>query len=201
MADLSVQIDVNDIIAKANRLAQMDDRLILKRAINHTGDKAKTAVIKSLTQQTGLKRKIIVKALKVRRATGGSEQFVGRRGDARLSYTLSTRGGDISLKYFDAKETSTGVSAAPGGKRITFAGAFIRGGKPGHRVWVKKLGGHVFKREGRHRLKIIKQVSDINIPDQMVQGATKAAFESIVNRDLAVRIEHEIDYALQTGGF
>lgn len=194
MSSFKVEIDAKDLERLSNRLQGMNAPLIIGRALNHTGDKAKTQVIKALTAQTGLKRKIIAKAVKVKRAS-----YTLAGGGA--AYTLTTRGGDISLKYFDAKETRAGVSAAPGGRRITFAGAFIRGGKPGQRVWIQKLGGHVFKRAGGHRLKIIKQVSDISIPDQMTKGATLQAFNRVASQDLSDRIEHEINYALQTGGF
>ena len=198
MSSLTVQLDASQLDRLANRLAGLNGPLIIARAINHTGDKAKTAVIKSLVEQTGLKRKVIAKAVRVRRSTSGMET----RGKAgRAEYTLYTRGGDISLKYFGARETAKGVSAAPAGRRFITQDAFILGGRPGHRVPIGKLGGHVFKREGKGRLKIVKQVSDVSIPDQMLKGATKQSFEQIATQDLSARIEHEINYALNTGGF
>lgn len=84
--------------------------IALSRALNHTGVKAKTQVIRNLTKQTGLKRSVIVKAVKVNRATAAAEQF-GYGG--RLTYTLSTKGGDTSLKFFDPKVVKGGVSANP----------------------------------------------------------------------------------------
>jgi hypothetical protein len=57
-----------------------------RRAINHTGDKAKTVVIRELAGQTGLKSKVIRKAVKVKRANFSS-----------LEYVMTTRGGDVSL--------------------------------------------------------------------------------------------------------
>lgn len=194
MSSLTVKVDASQLDRLANRLQGMNAPLIIGRAINHTGDKAKTAVIRALTAQTGLKRKVIAKAVKVKRASY-------TRDGGGNGYIMTTRGGDISLKYFDARETSTGVSAAPMGRRIEFKSNFILGGRPGRRVPIKKLGGHVFKREGKGRLRIIRQVSDVAIPDQMLKGATKEAFERIATQDLSARIEHEIHYALQTGGF
>jgi hypothetical protein len=53
-----------NLIGAAGKQAPM----ALQRAINHTGDKAKTAMVRSLTAQTALKRQVIVRALKVTRA-------------------------------------------------------------------------------------------------------------------------------------
>ncbi|GJE45316.1 hypothetical protein [Methylobacterium soli] len=45
--------------------------MALTRALNHTGDKARTQMTRALTAQTGLKRTVIVKALRVTRASPG----------------------------------------------------------------------------------------------------------------------------------
>jgi hypothetical protein len=43
-------------------------RKVLNRAVNRAGDQAKTQVTRALTKQTGLKRKVIVAAIKVKRS-------------------------------------------------------------------------------------------------------------------------------------
>lgn len=151
------------------------------RAINHTGDKARTAMIRSLTAQTGLKRKTIVKALKQ----------VGRAGAGSPAYVIRSRGGDISLRYFAARETRPGVTAAPWGKRRLYPGTFIKGGRFPNRVALS-LNGQVFRRSGKSKLPIQKVKSGVYIPAEMVKGATLDAFNGTVASSLPVRIAHEL---------
>jgi hypothetical protein len=155
------------------------------RGINHTGDKAKTQVIRALTKQTGLKRKVIVKAIKVSRASWGD-----------TNYVMLTRGGDIALKYFSARETRRGVSASPFGQRKTFPHTFMRAGWWPDRVTKSNWNGQVFLRTGGStgsgQDEFEKVKSGVYIPREMVEGETRQAFEMVVRRDLPLRIEHEI---------
>lgn len=153
----------------------------LRRAVNHTGDKAKTVVIRTLAEQTGLKQKVIRKAVKVMRANFSS-----------LEYVMTTRGGEISLKFFGARETRRGVSAAPFGNRQLFAGAFMKGGRFPNRVTAKGLNGHVYRRTGSGRGPLEFVDSGVIIPAEMVKGATASAFTGLVERDLPPRVMHEI---------
>ncbi|WP_336488409.1 hypothetical protein [Methylobacterium nigriterrae] len=177
----------------SNQLGELGAKasIALARALNHTCTKARTQVIKALTQQTGLKRSVIVRAVKVNKATAAAEQF-GYAGS--LTYTLTTHGGDISLKFFSQKETKTGVSAAPHERRQLFAGTFTKGGRfPNRKGPV--MGGHVFANvSAGHawRGKAQLQNSGVCIPDEMLQGATAAAFEQVMGDDLEKRVSHEI---------
>lgn len=152
-----------------------------RRAINHTGDKAKTAMRVVLVNQTGLKRKTINKAVTSTRASskGGG------------SYVIKSKGGNIRLQFFKAKETRAGVSAAPWNKRSIYAGTFIKGGRFPNRVGLK-MGGAVLIRAGgsRYPLKTVK--SGLFIAEEMVTGQSAQAFYSVVSRDLPARIAHEI---------
>nr|USU32936.1 hypothetical protein NG677_04335 [Methylobacterium sp. OTU13CASTA1] len=160
--------------------------LALARALNHTGSKAKTAVIRNLVVQTGLKRSTIVRAVRTNRAAGpsGLTSYGGS-----LTYTLTTTGGDISLKFFGAKETKAGVSAAPRGRRQVFSGTFTKSGRfPNRRGSVS--GGHVFSNIGGRAVRF--EDSGVVIPDEMIQGATAAAFDQIMGDELEARIAHDI---------
>lgn len=158
---------------------------VLSRAVNRAGDMARTQVRRELTAQTGLKRKTIVKAVKTKRA-----------GWRDLSYEMRSRGGDIALKFFAARETRKGVSAAPFGKRRVFAGMFIKGGRVPGRVPLN-MGGHVFRRVGQGRVPIELQDSGVIIPAEMVEGATAQAFRTTASRELPRRVEHEIGRLLR----
>lgn len=173
----------------------------LARALNHTGAKAKTQVVNALTKQTGLKRSTILRTVKVQGARHGNEQFAVRNTD-RLTYVLSTSGGDISLKYFDPKETREGVTAKPRGRRQLFAATFIKSGRFPNRVG-PYLGGHVYANiaaghawTGKAKL----QNSGVSIPEEMLQGETAAAFERVMSTQLEERVSKEIEWLMQMPG-
>ncbi|UDL95492.1 phage tail protein [Lichenihabitans sp. PAMC28606] len=183
MSLLEVKVDPAQLERLANMIGAIGKSApaAIARAVNHTGDKARTQMIRTLTTQTGLKRAVIVKALHVTKASGAGS----------MAYTISSHGGDISLKYFGARETAKGVSAAPFGQRQVFAGTFMKGGRFPKRVPLK-LGGEVFQRDGASRLGIHKIKSGVYIPKEMVSGATAAAFRSVVESDLPDRLTHEL---------
>lgn len=162
-----------------------DSRKVMQRALARSGDMARTQVYRALTRQTGLPRRTIVKALKVKRPFYGD-----------FTYSISARGGNISLKYFKPRETRKGVSAMPFGKRKVFAGSFMRGGRFPNRVSLK-LGGHVFQRVGSGRVPIELLDSGVIIPKEMVTGATADAFQRTVREVLPRRIEHELGRMLK----
>jgi hypothetical protein len=160
-------------------------KIALQRALNHTGPKARTQVIAALTPQTGLRRRTIASAVKV------------LRGDADLlSYVLETRGGDIGLKHFNPRETRAGVSAAPRGQRAVYAETFQRAGwwrsgrvvKPGWNGQVFRVAARV--PDGMDKFK--KAKSGVFIPDEMLTGRTVAAWQGVIDRDLAPRVRHEL---------
>ncbi|MCB2106368.1 MAG: hypothetical protein KDE14_01650 [Rhodobacteraceae bacterium] len=187
MAIAKLEIDATQIdhLGELFRMARHRAPRAIGRAVRRTGDMTKTRVIRTLVKQTGLKRRVIVKAVKARPAVE--------------TYTLLTRGGDVSLKYFGARETRRGVSAAPWNKRRVFSGTFTRGGRFPHRVPLD-LGGHVYARSGRGRLPIVKQKSGLFIPKEMVSGASKASFLNTVRTVLPVRLRHEIARILGGAG-
>ena len=87
-----------------------------------------------------LYRKVIVKALKVTKASGAK---------GTTTYTIRSWGGNISLAHFAARETRAGVSAAPLGQRMVFAGAFMKaGGVTKGRIAKPGWNGQVFRRDG-----------------------------------------------------
>lgn len=153
-----------------------------RRAVARTGDMARTQVVRALATQTGLPQKTIRKAIKVTRPNFDA-----------IAYRMRATGGDISLKYFKPRETRRGVTAAPFGKRELFAGTFMKAGAFPGRVAVAKFGGHVFERDGKERLPVVKIKSGVIIPQEMVAGETAKAFERSVSDNLPRRFAHEIN--------
>ena len=142
-----------------------------RRALNHTGDKARTVVKRTLAKQVGVTQADLVKygALEIKRASYG-----------RLSYEMGTTGRHIPLKAFGARQTRKGVSAAPWGKRRTFPHTFA----------VSSMDGHVFKRVGSGRFPI-KKLWGPNVAAEMLKKPTRTAWEGVA-KDLPARVEHEV---------
>lgn len=163
------------VIAGMDAAAAGAFRTQVAKALNDAGRAAHHAIIAPLKAQTGLKGGTIPKAVHDQSASAGS-----------LAYSLITRGGDISLKYFGAREGGGGVTAHPRGSTAYFGGAFITSGRKGHRRKSPKLGGHVYRNVagGRWGGKIEKVKSGVYIPQEMVRGAVVKAFEGVVASQL-----------------
>ncbi|WP_022722958.1 hypothetical protein [Rhodopseudomonas sp. B29] len=179
MALTTLEINASQVehLAELFKLAEQRAPAAIARAVRRTGDMTKTRMVRSLTKQTGLKRDVIVRAIKPR--------------PAGLTYSLMSRGGNVHLKYFKARETRKGVSAAPWNHRRVFAGTFIKGGRFPKRVGLN-LGGQTYARTGKGRTPIVSQRSGLFIPREMVSGNTAAEFLTAVRTILPVRLQHEI---------
>lgn len=179
MALTKLEVDAHEILALAQKFASAHDRApaAIAAALARTGATAKVRVVRTLTSQTGLKRQVIVRAVKTKAG--------------RMQYALHSRGGNVHLKYFKARETRKGVSAAPWNQRRVYAGMFIKGGRFPKRVALG-LGGQVYRRAGKSRTPIASQRSGLFIPKEMVSGATAAAFTGTVNSELPKRLAHEL---------
>lgn len=156
---------------------------VLPRIVNQVGDRSKTVVIRELVKQTGLQRVVIVRAIgDPRRASSG-----------RYIYDMTTRGGNIRLKYLKPRETRKGVIARPFGKPTLFAGAFLRGGKFPDRKDVPAFNGHAYVRLNKSGTKITFARSGVYIPVEMTSGATVAAFHRIAAPLLDQRVSAVLD--------
>lgn len=155
-----------------------------RRALNEAGRDVTAPTYRALAAQTGLKIMVARRALRPKRASMQD-----------LSFELRGTGGDIGLKYFGARETRGGVSAAPFGKREVFAGTFIKGGFfPGRKTL--KFGGHVFRPKWFGDRKwgraFTKAKSGVIIPNEMVKGETAETFRRIGGKKLQEKVERHI---------
>lgn len=164
----------------ANQIEKLNQDFpkVLPRIVNQVGRRAKTQVINNLTKQTGLKRSVIVRAVKESVSSSGS-----------LKYSLETKGGFIRLKYLSPKETPPGVVAKPFGQSRLYAGSFFKGGKFPRRKVVQKFDGHVYRRLNPSGTKITQVRSEVRIPEEMLSGATYSAFEQTAVPLLQQRVE------------
>jgi hypothetical protein len=178
--------DVRGLTQFENMLGALgeDGPKVINRALNRTGDIAKIQLTRALAKQTGLPQKTIRKAVKVKRASWRD-----------LEYRLTASGGDVSLKYFKARESRKGVVAFVRGERELFEGTFIKGGSFARGRVALRMGGHVFQRiGGRTDLERLK--SGVFIPAEMTRGASAKAFSDAVTRVLPRRLDHEISRVL-----
>jgi hypothetical protein len=182
MSGLELQVDSAGLGRMANlfAIAGKNAPAGLARALNSTGPTARTMMARVLAPQTGLKPRVIRKALREQRASVGS-----------LTYAIRSKGGNIRLKFFGARETRKGVSAAPWGHRRIYAGTFTKGGRFPNRVPLNR-GGQVFRRAGAGRLPLELVRSGLFIPQEMVTGETAAAFYHAVERELPNRLAAEV---------
>lgn len=178
---IEIKYDLSSMkrISNALHAAGSQTPLILNRAINHTGAKALTQMRNVLVGQTGLKRGTLVRALKATKAFGAG------------AFVIRSKGGDIRLKFFKARETRKGVSAAPWNQRRLYPGTFMKGGRFPHRKALN-LGGAVLQRVGGSRLPLRSVRSGLFIPEEMVKGQSEAAFYATIDRELPGRIAHEL---------
>jgi hypothetical protein len=179
-------VDVRELTQFGNMLGALghEGPKVINRALNRTGDMARTRLVRDLAKQTGLTQKTIRKAVKVKRASWQD-----------LEYRLTSSGGNVSLKYFKARETRKGVTAFVRGERELFEGSFMRGGSFARGRVALNMGGHVFQRiGGRTELELLK--SGVFIPVEMVEGQSAKGFDDLVQDVLPRRISYEINRVL-----
>ena len=154
----------------ARRIGDMGERgsAVMADALNEAGAATRASTVKAETAQTGLRFGVLDRAQQELTATPG-----------RLSFTIVSRGGNVRLKFFNAKEEGRGVEADPWGRPTFVAGDWIMGGRPGARVPLR-FGGEVKRRVGRARLPTQTVRSGLFIPTEMTRGETLAAFEARV---------------------
>jgi hypothetical protein len=186
---IQIRIDASSIEHLGNLIGAAGPQApqALRNAVNHTGKKARTAMVKALAPQTGLKQKVLKKALKMSQAFSG-----GVGGGGRESFVIRAKGGNIALKYFHSREKGKGVTASPWNGPRSYAGAFKLVGWRPHRHKTAAFHGNVMRRAGesKYPLKLVK--SGLDIPDEMVKDASRASFFRVVQSDLTPRLFHEL---------
>lgn len=173
---LSIKVDLDALNKFAARLQQANATMPgeLAKIVQEIGPEATNHMKRVLPEQTGLKFKTINKALK------------GRGRGTR--YEITSAGGDIRLKFFNARETAKGVTAAPWNQRRLYPGTFTRAGWWPNRT--KPIGGgHVFQRVGAKRLPIKQVRSGLFIPNEMITGKSAVVFYGTVDARLGPALE------------
>lgn len=190
MTDLiKLNVDTTPLVKLASglRVAGKAAPAAMAAGLNATGMKTRTQMRRALVGQSGLKYNVMVRAIRSKPATPGN-----------LRFEIKSAGGNIRLKYFKPRETKAGVTAVPWNKRILYGGAFIKGGRFPNRVGLRIGKGNVYERVGAGRFPLRVKRSDLYIPDEMVTGASRAAFEQTTARDLQDQTVRAL-YAILSG--
>lgn len=153
--------------------------VVMADALNAGGQAVRSATVAAETAQTGLRHDTIDRAQRAIEAAPG-----------RLAFTITSRGGNVRLKYFGAKEGGGGVTAHPWNRPTFYRGAFITSGLPGRRAPSPKLNGQVFENiaGGRWGGAIRQRRSGLFIPKEMTAGRTAAAFNGAAHTVLSTTI-------------
>jgi hypothetical protein len=108
---------------------------------------------------------------------------------------ILARGRPLSLKVFGAKQFKYGVRVKLRGENVKLYGMFIYAGTFNSGKFV--AGGHVFQRTTAASLPIEKQFGP-SVPESVVKGKAKDAFEDTVATVLPRRLRHEIGRLIHT---
>lgn len=142
----------------------------IARALNRAGGSARTFVVRGVAKDMAIKQDAVKKQIVTRDA----------RPD-KLHVAIEIRGARISLKEFGARQTRRGVTANTGGGRQLYPGAFIMA-----------RNGHVFKRQGRARLPIVK-LHGASLPHVFDKHAPAALARG--EEQLVKNLIHELKFA------
>ena len=186
MVDLELRINATDkIIAQYGaRLASLSNglaRVVMARALNHEGDKARTQIKRVLVKQTGINYNQIEKSVQSHKAFAG-----------KLSYIVEANGHETNLGQFQARETNAGINAAPWNDRQVFRGTFFT---PGTRKVVRRNGSKYTNKNGELKDSMTPLFGP-NLARELVRDESKQAWIISVN-SLASRIGHELARALR----
>lgn len=191
---LAVTVDTAAIAKLARDLSAFGPKLPNAQAlvINRVLTRAKARVIPALVAQTGLNKRIIVKAVKMARASPQKPRGF-----------LYTKGGEISLRYFGAHEVAGGVEYTERGHVEELHGHYFRrSGRSPNRYMVQRLNKQVYySTSGKWGVKedLRVQKSGLWIPYETVEGATRRAFLDVVEQELPNQITAELMKLLPGG--
>src|SRR5206468_9858633 len=112
----NLSIDARELIKVGEVYDQIGKQtpLALSRALNWTGNKARTAAGRKLAEQTGLRYGKVRAEIRT---------YPAKPSD--LEYSIGVSGRAIPLAEFNARQTRAGVSAAPWATRRVFPHTFI----------------------------------------------------------------------------
>ena len=180
-----VRFDVNEAKAMLKGLQKQVLPQATSRAINKTSQSAKSAAVKLIAKDMGIKQKDVRSSITLLKASR-----------IKLQAVVQARGKRLPIIKLDphAMQNNIGVTyKGQDGQRKQIAGAFIATMKTGHRG--------VYKRApGAKRLPIM-ELQGPSIPYVFAQAKITQALEETVNTRWPVIFQHEVQFELQRRGY
>lgn len=194
---LSMRVTFDDReVQRALRQVNNDMPNAVRRAINRTLSAAKTEASKRIREHRSLKKRIVDRAIRVRRANY-----------KELTGSISVSSAPISLKHYGARQRfGRGFQAGRGvdnrGRKARGAGIEVRVSK-GRKTVLKHAfigpNGHVYSRvggRGSARLPI-RPLMGPSLGTAMVRDDVVRALQEKTRAVLLPRLRHEIDFELR----
>jgi hypothetical protein len=180
---VEIKIDPSQWVNLEQRVASAGKNfpLALRRALAHTGKKAKTKMGRALVAQTGLKYRTMTKALKTK-STGDT-------------FEIYSKGGNVRASKVRPKQGKGGVIAHPWNRATAYPGAFTKGGRKHN----KPLGKGVLRRTGSGRYPLEQVHTGMYLPTEMVTGSSASTFYATAQSELQARLVHELGFILGKG--
>jgi hypothetical protein len=182
---IDVRFDVNQAKAMLHGLQKQVIPLATSRAINKTSQAAKSAAVKLIAKDMGIKQKDVRTSITLLKASR-----------IKLQAVVQARGKRLPIIKLDPHATQSNIGVtykAQNGQRKQIAGAFIATMKTGHRGVYKRV-------PGAKRLPIM-ELHGPSIPHVFCQAKITQSLEETVNTRWSVIFEHEIQFELQRRGY
>lgn len=169
MAAITLRLNSADVQRTIARLRDVAPQRIA-RSLNRAGVSARTVIVREIAKDMAITQNAVKKHVVTRDA----------RPD-KLHVSIEISGARISLKEFGARQTRRGVTANTGRGRQLYPSTFI-----------VARNGHVFKREGRARLPIVK-LHGASLPHVFDKHAPAALARG--EEQLVKNLIHELKFA------
>jgi hypothetical protein len=166
-----------DLSTFRRQIAALGDKapLAVARALNRSIASVQTAAVRDMAKDLNLAQKDVRKGLEITKATRQS-----------LLATLRVTSKRLLLMAFGARQTAKGVTYNLGRGRTLAEGAFIAAMKSGH------VG--VFRRVGRARLPLTRELRGPSLPHVFTAERIRAAREALAQDLLRKNLTHEVEF-------
>lgn len=170
---LDVKIDLKELNEATTLLSAVANAIpdrALSRALNYTGNRARTQVVREVSKDTSITYGRVRDSIRTTPSTPSTK-----------SYTLTAKGHELPLSEFGPKQTRQGASVRVWGKRTVLPHTFV----------VPSLNNNVFERTSRARLPI-RMLWGPSIPKELVSEKVIEAFKTTAETILPQRVVDEL---------
>lgn len=184
MGEITITVDSAAVEAALQVLGPASS-LAIARALNKAAGNVQVSVLRTLSTEIGLPQRAFRGSVKVQRVTAAAVTESG------ATAKVTARGGDISLRHFQARQTRKGVTFKPGRKvkRRLLEGAFIATARGGSRqVFIRAQNAKNVRVDSaanvRRRKRVRPRGPDLPIAKITVPGVSSTLLDATIRRTL-----------------